>query len=167
MMPEYPMVKDALTFEAKGPWPTKADGELEVLFALPQTVAMDFLSWGDPKFNDLPGNLRGLRSYKVTDMPVGRTAGMEYHEVRREIMFGMSGRMQLQLEDVAGNIKIIELNPTVGVLIQPFILHTLKVDMNGSGFLVVCNTLFDPDDPATHDSFNMEAFRSLQEHHRG
>ena len=44
----------------------------------------------------------------------------------------------------------------------PYILHSYMVLEEGSGLLVLANTLFNPEVKETHDTYSMQAFRELQ-----
>jgi hypothetical protein len=51
------------------------------------------------------------------------------------------------------------------MLIPPFILHRIVSEQEGSAVLVLANTLYDVDDPRTHDHYSDAAFRRLQRRH--
>src|SRR3989338_1784260 len=63
----------------------------------------------------------------------------------------------------SGGELIVRLEPNdYGVWIPPFIMHTVIAREPNSGFLVVCNTLFEPNNPASHDSYPVEEFNHLR-----
>jgi hypothetical protein len=45
----------------------------------------------------------------------------------------------------------------------PFILHAYEVLEEGSNLLIVANTLFNPNNSKTHDTYSIKEFRELQE----
>jgi hypothetical protein len=48
----------------------------------------------------------------------------------------------------------------------PFILHTMESIEHGSAVVVIANTLYEADDPSTHDTYPVAEFRALQEHYQ-
>jgi len=157
-----PTVADIETFPVRGPWVTKSGGALDVLCALPIADVQRYLTYDEAELARVPTDLRGLRLYHVRDLPIGRIGGTEFHRIRAEMLIGLAGAERWEFEDLRGGIRHVDLTPTVGVRLPPFILHTYTVREEGSGNLVVANTLFDPNDPRTHDTYSVAAFRELQ-----
>jgi len=154
---DFPSVADVQVFEARGPWDTKSGGELKVLFALPLTTLLDcYLKY---KPSDLEPDIRGLRVYTVGNLPKGRIGGTEWHRLRQEIVFGMSGAVRWTCEDLSGDKREFLIDCQRGIWMPPSILHTYEVIEEGSSLLVVANTLFVPGDPETHDTYSAEMFR--------
>jgi hypothetical protein len=110
----------------------------------------------------IPQDIRGLRIYTVGNLPYGRIGGTEWHRIRSEFVHVIVGSVQWTCEDVYGGILEFHLTPQTGLLMPPYILHTYEVLEEGTMLVVVANTLFFPDDPATHDSYPREAFNPLQ-----
>ncbi len=164
--PHVPTVADIETFPVLGPWTTKSGGALDVLCAFPMGDVQRYLTYDDAELARIPSDIRGLRLYHIRDLPIGRVGGTEFHRMRIEIAIGLTGVERWECEDLHGGIREFELTPVIGVRIPPFLLHTYTVLVGGSGHLVVANTLFDPDDPRTHDTYSLEAFRELQAQHR-
>ncbi|MCF8304488.1 MAG: WxcM-like domain-containing protein [Bacteroidales bacterium] len=173
--PEYSYAKPAHNpdtvegirlFNVQGPWHTKSNASLSVLFAMTFSEISDYFSYDDDELVNIPEDIRGLRSYSVTGLKKGSRGGMEYHRIRQEILFAFSGKVKVEAEDVYGNHKEIILDNTTGICIPPFTLHTYEAMDNNSSNLVICNTLFNPDDPQTHDTYAEQTFRKLQEHYR-
>lgn len=157
-----PTVADIEEFSVRGPWVTKSGGALDVLCALPLADVQQYLTYDDAELARVPSDLRGLRLYHVRDLPNRSIGGMEFHRVRVEIAIGLVGCERWEFEDLRGGTRIVDLTPTTGVRLPPFILHTYTVLAEGSGHLVITNTLFDPDDPRTHDTYSLDTFRKLQ-----
>jgi len=158
-----PKIDDVQVIEARGPWNTKSGGKLNVMFAMPLTIVRDqFFHYETTELDCIPSDIRGFRAYTVRDLPNGRIGGTEWHKVREEMVFALEGSVCWTCEDFFGGKRDIVLAPGVGVWMPPFILHTYEVKEEGSGFLVIANTLFVPDDPRTHDTYSMEMFRERQ-----
>lgn len=152
--------------ETQGHWRTKSDADLSLLFAF-DNREYDFVRNYDlAELQRIPLEMRGLRCYTVRGIPCGKTGGKEFHRIRTEVLFGLEGTVGLELEDVFGNIKYLELDSKHGVQIPPFILHTYTAKTDKAGLLVISNTLFNPNYPLTHDTFSLEAFRRLQEDYK-
>ena len=73
--------------------------------------------------------------------------------------------MDARIEDVYGNIRMFKLDPKTGLYIPPFMQHSFGFPKDSS-FMVVANTLFNPQDPTTHDTYSYAAFTRLQEQYR-
>lgn len=148
----------------KGPWKTKSEAELRVLFSLPYDEIQKYLSYDQQELQNIPIDIRGLRSYSVTDLKEGSVGAMEFHRVRKEILFSLNGIIEVECEDVYKNVRNFTLNGSTGLFVPPFILHTYKVKRSGD-IIVIANTLFYPDDSRTHDSYSIEIFKKLQENY--
>lgn len=159
-------VDDIRTIETRGPWASKSGGSLNVLMALPQEEVELFLDYGHPEFDAIQSvtgaNIRGLRTYNVSEIPKGSVGGMEWHDIRTEIVSAIGGRALWQCVDIDGNETEFELDSKKSVLMPPGILHTYVALEENTRLQVVCNTLFDPEDPRTHDTYSKDLFESLQ-----
>lgn len=155
-------VTDIETFPVRGPWSTKSGGALDVLCAMSFAEIQRYLTYDDAELAHVPTDLRGLRLYHVRDLPSGRVGGTEFHRVRIEIAIGLVGLERWECEDFSGATRRFDLTPEIGLRIPPFIMHTYTAGEQGSGHLVITNTLFDPDDPRTHDTYSLATFRELQ-----
>ena len=161
---DCPTVSDVRILESRGPWNTKSGGTLNVAVALPLAeVQSRYFRYEPRELERVPLDIRGLRIYTVDNLPKGGIGGNEWHRIREEMVFGIAGSLRWICEDLAGNKKELIINGRMGVWMPPFILHTCEVLEEGSGFLVIANTLFVPDDPTTHDTYSLETFRELQE----
>lgn len=159
----------------KGPWTTKSNAILSVLFAQSQenlSLKQDpfelqlhhsgLFEYDQTELDHLPNyNIRGLRAYTVRDINPGEVGGLEYHRIRHELLFCTKGEVLFRLTDVQDNQETIELTPGQGIVIDPFIVHTY-VAIQPSDLFVLCNTLYDPQNPISHDTFSQEEFRELQ-----
>jgi uncharacterized RmlC-like cupin family protein len=154
---KYASVKDLRIMKVKGPWTTKSGGELSVLMALNSISLKEFV--GEP------GEIsRGLRLYTVGNLPKNKEGGREFHREREEIIFSLKGEISFLLEDLFGDKFLFVLKEGEdGIWIPPFILHTYKALKENSALLVIANTLFDPDDKTTHDTYSKEVFEGIKE----
>ena len=149
--------------DARGPWQTKSGGKLMVAFTLPfDVVQQRYFAYDQEELKKVPEDIRGLRIYTVRDLPQGPIGGTEFHRIREEIIYGLEGKIKMECEDLFGGKKKFILTPEKGIWMPPFILHTYKMMEEKSGLLVIANTLFNPDDPRTHDTYSLEVFRQLQ-----
>ncbi len=156
-------VNDIIEFEVKGPWVTKSDAELQVLFSLPYKEVLKYLEYDEKELEIIQKDIRGLRSYTVRNLNSGSIGGMEFHRVRKEIIFGLEGCVEFELEDFYKGRKNLFLDSHKGIYIPPFILHTYEAIDDDSGLLIIANTLFDSDDYRTHDTFSEKIFKEIQE----
>lgn len=159
-----PTVDDVRFMPQRGPWETKSRGQLMVTLALPIPVLNTHFLFYDPEelASVLPFDIRGLRLYTVRGLPENSIGGTEFHRIREEMVFVLDGLVLWTCEDLAGNIRELLLDPTTGVWMPPYILHTYQALKPDSGLLVIANTLFDPEDPSTHDTYPADSFHQLQ-----
>lgn len=168
-----PSVKGVRVFQVRGPWKTKSNGELWVLFAFNFLEALKFFP-----FFSIRGILKhfigklfapdidGFRVYTVSGLKKGAEGGGEYHKKRQEFLYVYCGKVRLELEDIGGRRDIFVLHGGRVVLVPPGTLHSYEVLKDNSGLLVICNTTFDPEDPRTHDTYPEAQFRALQEKYK-
>ena len=156
-------VEDVQQTTVQGPWKTKSDADLSVLFKFPYQFLESFLRYEPTELSHLPRefDIRGLRGYLVRDIPLGKIGGMEFHRIRNELIVGLEGRVVVECEDVYSGRKRLELDRQTGVYIPPFIIHTYHAIEQGSLF-VLANTLFNPADERTHATYSQKVFRELQ-----
>jgi dTDP-4-dehydrorhamnose 3,5-epimerase-like enzyme len=98
----------------------------------------------------------------VSNIPKGSIGAREVHKVRHELAFVLDGSVRWTCEDVYGNVKECILDKTTAIWTPPYVLHTYEALEENSRILVIANTLFDPNDPRTHDSYSETEFRELQ-----
>jgi len=155
-------IKDVRMLKTGGPWRTKSNGILRVRFSFPEEAELqELLRWNNEETKNIP-NIRGLRYYSVEDLHEGEIGGKEFHKVRQEMIFVTKGSVLWRCKDLYGNIKINVLTPKNGIWMPPFILHTYEVLEEGTGLAVIANTTFDPENPATHDTFSFSEFQKLK-----
>lgn len=159
-------VNDVQVVETRGPWHSKSGGILEVQVALDKDAAMAFLDYDNPEFDRVEQesgvNIRGFRSYTVSDIPKGSVGGKEWHVARTEYVTALSGLAIWECVDFSGQKREIELDGTNAVIQPPGILHTYRALQDDTRLQVICNTLFVPDDPSTHDTYSRDAFYELR-----
>ena len=158
----YSNVYDSKVITPRGTWKTKSQGELFVLMAFEPDIFGSFFSYNPKELEGLEVDIRGFRIYTVRHLPKGQIGGTEFHRIRQEIIIGLEGLLWIQLEDIFGNSRIISVKPSMAVWLSPFILHTYKSSEDNSGLLVIANTLFDPANPATHDTYNRGEFEKIK-----
>ena len=164
-MPEPARVSDVKVFETKGPWLTKSGGELTVLFSLPYDVLQQYLNFDNDEFvrlKDAGKDIRGLRSYVVSGISKGSVGAQEWHKARAELVRALDGSASWECEDLMGGKQTFTLNNNTVLMVPPGILHTYKALEDNTRLQVIATTLFDPDDPDTHDSFSLDSFYEAQ-----
>jgi len=164
MQRTHASVEDIEILEFRGPWQSKSGGELNVLFAIPYDILQSkYFNYDSEELKDIPEDVRGLRSYAVSKIPKGSIGANEWHKIRHEMVFATRGSFRWTCEDLQGNKKEFVLNSGQGAWTPPYLLHTYEALEDDSTIMVIANTLFNPDEPATHDSFSAEDFRDLQD----
>jgi len=155
-------VDDIQEIPTGGPWDSKSGGTLDVLFAFSHDQITKFLDFDNPEFEEakrISGvDIRGLRSYTVRNIPKGSVGANEWHRARTEYVRVLSGSAVWECLDFKGNKKQVVLSSRNGVISPPGLLHTYRALEDGTALQVICNTLFVPEDPLTHDSFSADTF---------
>ncbi len=159
-------VEDIRIIETKGPWDTKSGGTLNVLFALTRTELDTFLDTSNPEFDEVTQtsgyDIRGLRSYSVSDIPKDSIGANEWHRARTECIIALSGSALWHCIDFSGKECDIVLDGTNAVITPPGILHTYTALDESTRLQVICNTLFIPEVSVTHDTYLKEMFDELR-----
>ncbi len=167
-------VDNVVELLVQGPWTTKSNGQLDKLFELgfEHLFHGGYLDYDATELSYLPKNIRGLRSYTVHKLNITQENGKpniggdEYHRIRKELLFVLEGAAMIELEDVYGKKREVQITPRKGLYIQPFILHTYRITADNTRLLVIANTLFDANDDRTKDTYPAAVFRELQKHYR-
>jgi WxcM-like, C-terminal. len=161
-----PNVNDIRELSMTGPWRSKSGGLLSVPFALSYPQTMDIFDYDPSELDRVPRDIRGLRMFVLEDIPMGGVGGGEFHRLRIEIVFTVKGKVRWVCDDLYGGRK--EFTPMRDCILHfpPFILHTMESMEHGSSVVVIANTLYDPDDARTYDTYSVAEFRSMQEHYR-
>jgi hypothetical protein len=158
-----PTISDVRQLQRNDTWHTKSNGELGVLFNINFTdLHKIYLHYEKSELAKLPRDIRGLRSYTVTGLKKQSVGANEWHRIRNELVFATKGRVKWSCEDVFGSKLEYELDEKSGVWTPPFILHAYEALEDDSELLVIANTLFFPEDPLTHDTYDLQSFRFLQ-----
>lgn len=145
----------AAPLPVSGPWATKSGGHLNVLFNFDRAEAREYIEGSE----DEPS---GLRAYRVTGLKKGAIGGNEWHKARVEMAFVTRGALTWEITASDGTESTIESSPsTQGVIIYPNTLHTYHVEEDDTEILVITNTMFDPNDPSTHDTYSSDSFVSV------
>lgn len=161
---EFHTIDEVRILRIDGSWKTKSGGHLEVMLALPQEEVIAFLDYNNPAFDKVPHNLRGLRVYTVKDIPEGAIGANEWHKIRTEVITVIDGRATLRCVDMIGQEREFYLDGNQSIVIPPTLMHTYHATENRTRLQVITNTLFDPNDPSTQDTFSMEEFVSSSLH---
>lgn len=163
---DLPKVNEIIVTEAGGEWVTKSGGLLNVLFKLDYSLVERLLTYDSKELATIPQDIRGLRSYRVKQIPLGAIGANEWHKVRNEVVFAPQGRIKWTCQDAYGGVSEYILDGTQVVFTPHHILHRYESLDNNSSIAVLANTLFDPNDPATQDSYSQEQFTQLQQTQR-
>jgi WxcM-like protein len=159
-------VEDIREIRMAGPWPSKSGGLLFVPFALSHAQTMDLFDYDRAELDRLPRDIRGLRMFVLEHIPAAGVGGGEFHRIRVEIAFTIKGIFRWTCEDVYGGRKVLVSSRDSILRFPPFILHTLESVEHGGAIVVIANTLYDVNDPCTHDTYPASEFRALQEHYQ-
>ncbi len=163
-----PTICDVQQLRNNGPWPTKSNGHLNVLFGISFTDLQEkYFHYEESELVKISQDVRGLRSYTVAGLQKQAVGANEWHRLRNELVFTVKGRVLWTCEDVFGNKSEHTLDSQSGIWVPPFILHTYESLEDDSELLVVANTLFFPEDPKTHDTYDIATFRLIQDLYRG
>ena len=84
--------------------------------------------------------MAAYRFYFQEDMPERGVGGKEIHRLRREVFLVRKGELELELEDVYRNKEKFILEEKQGIIIPPFMLHTLRINENNSILDIRANT---------------------------
>ena len=162
MKKAFSSVNDIVVIECPGYWQTKSGGILDVLFKMDYDFVMKFLEYESLELTKLP-HLRGLRSYTVHDVAKDSIGAKEWHKARNEIVFALSGTFRWTCEDIYGEKKEFILDGSNAIFTPHGLMHTYIALADQSAIGVLANTLFDPQDNSTQDTYSIEAFRELQQ----
>lgn len=155
-------VRSIATFQAGRTWPTKSGGELTVPLILSKEHVGRYFTYDSNELGRINGFMEGFRIYTVRKLPKDRIGGTEFHRIREEIVIGIDGEVEFTCEDVFGGREVFSVSTGRSLWIPPFTLHTYLVKEDNSGLFVLANTLFDPDNPETHDTYSEEEFREMK-----
>lgn len=150
-------------FPNEGPWPTKSNGELNILFARHLSYITGlFFEYDAQELEKIPRDIRGLRMYRVDNIPKGGVGGKEFHRIRQEIIIPIKGRLVYKCEDLFGKKWNFDLTPKTSIWVPSLIMHTYEALEADTAFLIIANTLYDATDKETWDTYSLEEFRALQ-----
>lgn len=149
-----PTIDDVIELKIRGPWTTKSNADLSLLFGLDKKELDAFLTYDESELKKLSQDTRGLRMYTVSGLKQSAQGANEWHKVKREIIFVTRGKVHWLLTDAYGNQKEYTLTPeNHGIIIPPFILHAYTALEDNSQIAVIANSLYDVDDPGTYDVY--------------
>ena len=160
-MANLPSVNDIIVIDTSGEWPTKSGGVLSVLHKIDYSLVEKFLHYDSAELSAVLADIRGLRAYKVSDIPKGSVGANEWHKIRNEIVCCIAGTFTWVCKDVYGNEKTFTLDKNCAIYTPHHILHTYTALEDAGCISVLANTLFDPKKPATHDTYSANDFMSV------
>lgn len=146
-----PKVSDIRFIRQKGPWITKSGGALSVLFAIPGDDAARF-------FTESP--ISGFRIYQISNPKIEKTGGMEWHIYRQEIFLVAKGHIEWFFEDAWGNTAEFFQDGGTAIWVPNYIVHSYRAT-DECLLVVVANTIYDPLNPDTHDTYAREKLFEL------
>ena len=150
-------------FPNEGPWTTKSGGELNVLFARHLSIINGiFFEYDARELEKIPRDIRGLRMYRVDNIPKGGIGGNEFHRIRQEIIIPIRGRLVYECEDLFGQKRDYDLTPETSIWIPPLVMHSYEALENDNAIIVVANTLYDASDKETWDTYSLKVFYAFQ-----
>ncbi len=158
----YAHVNELKILRPVGPWVTKSSAKLTVLFAFQHDdFNKEFFQYDTAELENVGKDIRGLRIYTVDDIKKNCVGANEWHKIRQEILFCTSGSLNIELVDVYGSKRRVNLSKHEGIWIQPYVLHTYTAIQDMSSLEVIANTLYVPEDVITHDTFSADDFHGL------
>ncbi|MBI4058815.1 hypothetical protein HY404_01090 [Candidatus Microgenomates bacterium] len=150
-----------------GPFITKSEVRLSVLFAYNfaeiSALIKDLFNYEESEVERIGYDIRGFRSYEVAGLILGTIGALEFHRIRKEIITFNNGRARLILEDLKGDKRDFILERGDGIWMPQFIFHTYETLEDDTRLTVIANTLLDPSNPATADTYSREVFESIKE----
>lgn len=158
-------VQEALVYESTlGPWPTKSGGSMNVLFGFDQSILARMHNVDPSELELVPELQLGIRAFHTSGLAAGTIGGKHFHRIKQEIITIPKGKVRFLLEDVYGGRRELLLDKTHRALyIPPFVMHTYTV-LETAELIGVSNTLYDADNPNTHDTYEDEPFKIFFEH---
>jgi hypothetical protein len=155
-------ITDVQIIERRGPWHTKSNADLSVLFALDYDfITQNFLIYDDEALASIGKDIRGLRSYRVDGIAKGEEGAKECHKIRHELVFAIAGSFEWICEDTYGQRKTYVIDVGHGLFVPKGLYHEYKSLEDNGSLQVIANTLFFPDEPETHDSYAFDDFKKM------
>ena len=150
-------------FPNEGPWKSKSGGELNVLFARHLSFITGlFFEYDADELEKIPRDIRGLRMYRVDNIPKDGIGGNEFHRIRQEIIIPIKGRLIYECEDLFGQKRNFNLTPETSIWLPPLVMHSYKALEDDNAIIIVANTLYDPGDKETWDTYSLKEFYGFQ-----
>lgn len=157
-------VSTVAEFPAQGKWSSKSGEELNILFSRSNVdIQATFFKYDTNEVERLPRDIRGLRFYRVKNIPKSGIGGREFHRIRQEIIICTAGSFIYECEDLFGYKKAVKVTPEKTLWIPSFVMCTYISTEDNGELLVIANTQLDPSDPETYDTYSLDEFRQLQE----
>lgn len=107
--------------------------------------------------SDERGRMVGLvnsgdwREVNYVETRAGRTRGGHYHRETHELVFVLSGEIEVELRSVhdASDVATVSLKSGEGLRVDPFVLHTMRYTRD-TVHVSLLDRPFDPDQPDLH-----------------
>lgn len=156
-------VNDVVVYRSdQGPWPTKSGGRMHVILAFPKAILEKMIHVDEHELQRTPKVQLGIRAFHTKGIAEGTVGGKHFHRIKQEVISLSSGKVEFLMEDVYGDIRKIVLDQhTRALLIPPFVMHTYTA-LDQSELIGVSNTLYDHEDPETHDTYLQDVFDELK-----
>jgi WxcM-like, C-terminal len=158
-----PLVGDVRQLHTIGPWPSKSGGSLRVPIMLSHAETMRFLDYDKAELARIGVDIRGVRVFFVHGTPGGGMLGNQVHRIRTEIAFLVEGSVRWEFEDLHGGTRELHATPACAVRMPPFVLHRGIFEGEGGTVAILANTLYDRDDPRTHDTYSAREFQAMRD----
>lgn len=138
---------------------------MHVILAFPKDILHRMINVDPHELALVPELELGLRAFHTKGIASGTVAGKHFHRIKQEVIALSSGKAEFLLEDVYGGTMTITLDREIrALLIPPFVMHT-DTAIEESELVGVSNTLYDHDNPATHDTYLQETFDAFKNHY--
>lgn len=159
----FSVITGGRPIESFGPFWTKSEANLAVLFAFGMEFNwQDLFNYNEQELARIGIDIRGFRIYEISALKQGVIGGTEFHRIRKEIVTITKGSIVIQLEDLSGRKADFTLTRGQGVWIPPFIKHTYQALEDDTRLVAIANTLFDPTNSTTFDTYSDEEFERLK-----
>src|SRR3989339_903700 len=76
---KFSTIEETVIFQQKGPWKTKSNAELRVLFALSNQEVLKYLQYNQNELDKIPQDIRGIRAYSVTNLKKESEGGRKFN----------------------------------------------------------------------------------------
>lgn len=157
-----PTIEDIKQISTPGSWQTKSGGILGLITRIDYSLLQQFLAYDHTELNRIPEDIRGLRIYRVEAISKGSRGANEWHKIRNEIFTVLHGSIRWTCTDHSGKSASFIVTPSHSIFTPHHILHTYEALEDNTELAVIANTLFNPENSATHDTYSADSFHNLR-----